>query len=111
RAHRMARTRRLFHRKGLTESPTVKSITSNQSPWKLRAEGLDRPLYAKEWATVLYHIIKHRGFQSNRKSEAAEDEKTGQMLSGVHDNQALLQEQGWRSIGEMVYRDPTFAVT
>lgn len=111
RAHRLERARRLFHRQGLIKSAEPAGITSGQSPWALRAEGLDRKLEAHEWAATLYHIIKHRGFQSNRKSEVAEDEKAGQMLSGVSANQALLQKQGWRSIGEMVHRDPVFVIS
>ncbi|MDR0769610.1 MAG: type II CRISPR RNA-guided endonuclease Cas9 [Burkholderiales bacterium] len=38
-------------------------------PWQLRAQGLGRPLEPIEWARVLYHLVKHRGFEFFRKSE------------------------------------------
>ena len=38
-------------------------------PWQLRARGLKEPLASLEWAQVLYHMVKHRGFEFFRKSE------------------------------------------
>jgi CRISPR-associated endonuclease Csn1 len=110
RAFRLLRLRRLFKRIGLLAENTTESfITPTQDTWQLRADGLDRKLSHSEWAAVLYHIVKHRGFQSNRKSEAKADEKAGQMLTGVSKNKARMQEKGWRSIGEMAAKDSTFA--
>lgn len=110
RAHRLLRLRRLFKRTGLIESNTVESFQlAGQNPWSLRAEGLDRVLSGPELAAALYHIVKHRGFQSNRKSEAKADEKAGEMLKGVKRNQTLMLEKGWRTIGEMVAKDDAFS--
>lgn len=93
RAHRLLRLCRLLKRHGLIESAVPEAFAGlKKSPWLLRAEGLDRLLARQEWAAVLYHIVKHRGFQSNRKSEAAADEKVGQMLGGVNRNRELLAE-------------------
>lgn len=109
RAHRLLRLLRLLKRLGLIEAATPEAFAlPGISPWDLRAEGLDRQLDAKEWATVLYHLVKHRGFQSNRKSEAKADEKAGQMLSGVGRNQALLKEAGYRTVGELAARHESF---
>lgn len=109
RAFRLLRLRRLLKREGLLLSSAPDALETTVSPWELRAEGLHRKLAPSEWAAVLYHIIKHRGFQSNRKSEAASDEKVGQMLSGVTTNQKRMTEGGWRTVGEMAARDPAFA--
>jgi len=69
RVHRLVRLARLMKRHGLIDAATPESFAlSDTSPWTLRAEGLDRLLEPKEWASVLYHLVKHRGFQSNRKS-------------------------------------------
>ncbi len=109
RAHRLVRLARLMKRHGLIEAATPESFAlSDASPWGLRAAGLDRLLEPKEWASVLYHLVKHRGFQSNRKSEAKADEKAGQMLSGVSRNQALLKETGYRTMGELAANHETF---
>jgi CRISPR-associated endonuclease Csn1 len=40
----------------------------DESPWALRAAGLKHPLNKEEWARVLLHIAKRRGFQSSRKN-------------------------------------------
>ena len=110
RAHRLLRLARLMKREGMIgrASPGAFAVPDT-SPWALRAEGLERRLTPEEWAAVLYHLIKHRGFQSTRKSEAKEDEKAGQMLSGVSANQQRMKDGGWRSVGEMAARDPAFA--
>jgi CRISPR-associated endonuclease Csn1 len=109
RAFRLLRLRRLLKREGLLLSSAPDAPETIVSPWELRAEGLHRKLTPSEWAAVLYHIIKHRGFQSNRISEAASDEKAGQMLTGVTTNQKRMTEGGWRTVGEMAARDPAFA--
>ncbi|MDR9498163.1 MAG: type II CRISPR RNA-guided endonuclease Cas9 [Hydrogenovibrio sp.] len=110
RAFRLTRLRRLFHRFGLVDSPKVEAINlAGTSPWVLRAKALDKKLRPEELAFALYHLVKHRGFQSNRKSEVKEDEKAGQMLSGVSRNQALMQERDYQTIGEMVAKDEAFA--
>lgn len=110
RAFRLLRLRRLLKREGLVASQDVQILKTALSPWVLRAEGLERQLTATEWAGVLYHLVKHRGFQSNRKSEAKADEKAGQMLSGVTANQKRMADAGWRTVGELAARDPAFAV-
>ncbi len=109
RAQRMLRLCRLFKQHGLTTQAEPSAFATALSPWELRAQGLDRCLAEKEWAVVLYHIVKHRGFQSNRKSEAKSDEKAGQMLSGVSHNQQLLNTSGYRTMGELAARHEDFS--
>ena len=94
RAWRLLRLRRLFKREGLVAGHDPQAFVRADSPWLLRAEGLDRLLQEREWASVVYHLLKHRGFQSNRKSEVAVDEKVGQMLSGISANRQLMEEGG-----------------
>ncbi|MHB8571114.1 MAG: type II CRISPR RNA-guided endonuclease Cas9, partial [Metallibacterium sp.] len=64
RAFRLLRLRRLIKREGLIASQDVQTLKTALSPWALRAEGLEHQLSAAEWAAVLYHLVKHRGFQS-----------------------------------------------
>jgi len=110
RAHRLLRLARLMKRVGLIADTRPEGFAiPGTSPWLLRAEGLDRLLAPKEWACVLYHLVKHRGFQSNRKSEAKADEKVGQMLSGVVLNQTLLKETSYRTVGELAARHEAFS--
>ncbi len=109
RAFRLTRLRRALHRANLIETPDIESLSIiSVSPWDLRAKALSQKLAPRELAAALYHIVKHRGFQSNRKSEAKEDEKAGQMLSGVAKNKALLEQKNYQTIGEMVAKDEVF---
>lgn len=111
RVQRLLKLRRLFKRVGLLKQQNeIFDRLVLVSPWQLRSDGLDRKLTALEWANVLYHLVKHRGFQSNRKSELKndEDKKTGEMLGGIAENQALLAH--YRTVGEMVWKDERFAL-
>lgn len=111
RAFRLLRLRRLFKRIGLLPGfETSAFALPETSPWQLRADGLDRQLLPTEWAASLYHIVKHRGFQSNRKSEAKADEKAGQMLSGVSHNRQMLETSGYRTIGELAAKHDAFTI-
>ncbi len=89
RAHRLLRLRRLFKRCAISDDTNPQSFMGTASPWQLRAEGLDRRLSRQEWAAALYHIVKHRGFQSNRKAELKHDVSAGLMLSGVKSNKKI----------------------
>lgn len=109
RSHRLLRLRRMFKRSGLLLGNSPDLLATAYSPWQLRAEGLDRLLGNSEWAAVLHHLVKHRGFQSTRKSELREDEKVGQMLTGVNLNRQRMQDSGCRTIGEMAWRHPDFS--
>lgn len=109
RAFRLLRLRRLLKREGLlsTNDPMA-LIYTPATPWALRAKSLDEKLTGQELAVVIYHMVKHRGFMSNRKSELKSDEKAGQMLSGVKANQALMTEKNYRTVGEMAAKDAAY---
>ncbi|MFV0338440.1 MAG: type II CRISPR RNA-guided endonuclease Cas9, partial [Chthoniobacterales bacterium] len=78
-----------------------------EGPWFWRVKALDEKLTPLELAAVLLHLAKHRGFRSNRKSEAA-DKEGGKVLSAVRENKARMEEKGYRSVGEMFLKDPEF---
>lgn len=77
-------------------------------PWVWRVEALDQKLDAEAFAAVLLHLAKHRGFKSNRKSMATEED-AGKVLTALRDNRNLMAAQGYRTIGEMFLKDPAFA--
>lgn len=76
------------------------------SAWKLRVEGLDRLLTPQEWARVIYHLCKHRGFHWVSKAEErqAEDEKSdnGKVKKALANTKALMTAKGYRTAAEMV---------
>ena len=113
RGHRLLRARRLFRREGLLATSQIEELnhtpTLGSSPWQLRFEGLDRKLSPAEWAIALYHLIKYRGFHSNRKSEMKDDEEAGAMLAGTSGNHTLLDAGGYRTPAELVGNHEKFS--
>ena len=79
----------------------------NDGPWLWRVQGLDEKLAPLAWAATLLHIAKHRGFKSNRKS-ASSDDDGGKVLKALKENQQRMEENGYRTIGEMMLKDPEF---
>ncbi|MBN8475726.1 type II CRISPR RNA-guided endonuclease Cas9 [Sulfuritalea sp.] len=69
---RLRQLLRLFCDTGIIDRPDPKLLMTppgEDDPWQLRAKGLKGPLEPIEWACVLYHLVKHRGFEFFRKSE------------------------------------------
>jgi CRISPR-associated endonuclease Csn1 len=109
RRQRMNQIRRLFHEAGLLLTAATDALSLNSlNPWRLRAEGLERPLTGPELAVVLGHIARHRGFKSNAKRDAATNaaDETSKMKKAI----AVTQERllGFRTVGQMFDADPAF---
>lgn len=79
----------------------------NKDVWELRAIALDRLLDRKEWARVLTSIAKRRGYKSNRKTDE-QDKEVGKLSKGTIENKKILEEKGYRTIGEMFCKDKKF---
>lgn len=110
RRHRQERIKWLFEQEGLIsiekfmkryESPNLPDV------YELRYEGLERKLSNEEFAQVLLHISKHRGFRSTRKAELKEGDN-GKVLKATEENRKRMQECGYRTVGEMIYKDQAF---
>jgi len=75
------------------------------SAWQLRVAGLDRLLEPTQWARVIYHLCKHRGFHWMSKAEEAKsesDSEGGRVKKGLQGTGRLMQEKGYRTAAEMV---------
>ena len=106
RAHRLLRARRLLKHEGVLkpedfdENGFIKLLPN--TPWQLRATALDRRLAPLEWAAVLLHLVKHRGYLSQRKNEEqTADKELGALLKGVADNTHALQAGDFRTPAEL----------
>ncbi|MDZ7584792.1 MAG: type II CRISPR RNA-guided endonuclease Cas9 [Thiobacillus sp.] len=109
RAWRQTKVARLLKREGLI---TDAQLFHDQrpapiSPWQLRVEGLDRLLAPEEWARVIYHLCKHRGFHWISRAEekkAGEDAKGegGKVKQGLAATTNKMREKGYRTAAEMV---------
>ena len=71
RAWRLKKLARELKRHGLINSPRFfQQSPALVSPWQLRVAGLERKLDAEEWARVIYHLCKHRGFHWISRAES-----------------------------------------
>jgi len=110
RASRLTKLARLLKREGLiADVATLKQQPGKgfKSPnlWQLRVNALDRRLHPDEWARVIYHLCKHRGFHWISKAEAKaadSDKEGGKVKQGLAGTKRLMQEKGYRTAAEMV---------
>ena len=107
RAWRLTQLARLLRREGLIADAKlfVQSPTFTDSTWELRRQALDRLLTPLEWARVIYHLCKHRGFHWTSKAEEAKadsDAEGGRVKKGLKDTAARMREKVYRSAAEMV---------
>lgn len=109
RAWRQIKVARLLKREGLIADVRVLRDQNHTpiSPWQLRVDGLDRLLGSEEWARVIYHLCKHRGFHWVSRAEekkAGEDTKGegGKVKQGLADTKRRMNDKGHRTLAEMV---------
>jgi len=109
RAWRLTKLARLLQKEGLVDSASYfkQQPGFTDSAWQLRVAGLDRLLTPTEWARVIYHLCKHRGFHWVSKAEEVSAEadaksESGKVKKGLAQTQTLMQTKGYRSAAEMV---------
>lgn len=109
RAWRLKQLARLLKRNGLVTSAKhfLKQPNYTESTWALRVAGLDRLLAPEEWARVLYHLCKHRGFHWVSRAEEAKAEgdaksEGGRVKKGLASTQGLMEKKNYRSAAELV---------
>jgi CRISPR-associated endonuclease Csn1 len=109
RAWRLKKLARLLKSEGLIADTKLFKPEQpfSNSLWQLRVEGLDRLLSDEEWARVIYHLCKHRGFHWISRAEAKQTEgdsksEGGKVKQGLAGTAKLIDEKGYRSAAEMV---------
>lgn len=109
RAWRLKKLTRELKRHGLIDDQRFFQPTNPTavSPWQLRVQGLDRKLGRDEWARVIYHLCKHRGFHWVSRAEEKQAEgdakgEGGKVKQGLAGTRKLMEEKHYRSAAEMV---------
>jgi len=113
RAWRLTKLARTLKREGVINDVNLfkqspRKATPAARSWQLRVDALDRKLEAEEWARVLYHLCKHRGFHwiSKAEEKAAEnDNEGGRVKKGLAGTKKLMLEKNYRSTAEMVLKE------
>ncbi len=113
---RIERIKHLIERAGLLTLEEIGKmyLQTEMQPdvYALRTEALSRRLTNEEFVRVLIHIAQRRGYKSNRKSEETNTKSDeGKILVAVNQNEILMKEKGYRTVGEMLYLDDRFKKT
>lgn len=118
-------TRRRLRRRNLRKADLYELMGKNDLPGKeeieqavqaghlpdiyaLRVQALDGAVTELDFARILLHLMQRRGFRSNRKADDAQ--KDGKLLQAIDANTRRMEENHYRTVGEMMYRDPVFAI-
>ena len=107
--HRLERIRNLLTESGLISAAELETLFSGrlEDIYALRTRALDQRLTDAELCRVLIHLAQRRGFRSNRKTDTA-DKGTGKLLQAVSENDRRMEQMGYRTVGEMLYKDSLF---
>ncbi len=112
RKHRIERTKRLLENYNIISKKELEDIYKNYkfqfSIYELRVMALNERISNKNLARVLLNFVKRRGYKSNSKSEEIEDKETGKLLTATKENEKLMKEKEYRTIGEMYLKDDKF---
>ena len=78
----------------------IEKIDAN--PYKLRAQALERRLSAEEFARVILHIAKHRGY-GNKHAKESSDNDSGKVKKAISENAKVMSEKGYTTAGQYLY--------
>ncbi len=106
--HRKERIRELMLSSGLLSEEELARLYEGELEdiYALRTRALDEAVSRQEFARILLHISQRRGFRSNRS--AAADKENGLLLEAVSENAQRMKAGGYRTVGEMLWKDPLF---
>lgn len=74
------------------------------NPYKLRFKALNHKLEPLEFARVILHIAKHRGY-GNKHAKDLNDDESGKVKKAISQNDQKMREKGYKSVGEYLYKE------
>lgn len=101
---------RLIEQYGLSTQQELSALFAAghlEDIYALRTRALDEPVTSSEFARILLHLMQRRGFKSNRRTAGSKED--GALLRAVTQNCERMKEKHYRTVGEMLYKDPLFA--
>lgn len=112
-AHRIQRVKSLLQEMNIVSKKDMDEYYSGavEDVYFLRWAAIqDEPVYIlnnRELAQLLIYFAKHRGYKSTAVHEQ-EDEDDKKVLSAISENKKYMHEHGYRTAGEMIYKDAKF---
>lgn len=109
--HRLERIRGLIVSSGILSSEQLQQLFEGELTdiYEVRTKALDELVSREDFARILIHLAQRRGFKSNRKAVDEADAEGGKLLKAVSANRELCEQKGYRTVGEMMYRDEKFS--
>lgn len=86
----------------LFSKESIYNEKNRKDVWLLRDKALKRELTNKEFARVLTHIAKRRGYKSNRKAQENADKEGKKVLGAIEKNKELLIN--YSTIGQAIFQ-------
>lgn len=80
--------------------PKTDRVAAHLLPYRLRCLALDQSLPPFALGRALFHLAQRRGFLSNRKSAAKDNEEDGKVKAAIGELHEKMQEAGSRTLGE-----------
>ncbi len=113
-AKRMSEIKQLISDSKIMKLSEIEKLYNNgrhlEDIWDVRCKALDQLVSEEDLTRILIHIAKRRGFKSNKRVPAKEDQaKDEKGLKGaISENRKLMISNGYRTVGEMVSKDIKF---
>ncbi|PIQ91666.1 MAG: type II CRISPR RNA-guided endonuclease Cas9 [Parcubacteria group bacterium CG11_big_fil_rev_8_21_14_0_20_39_22] len=103
---RLDAVKEAFMRAGLSKDEIRKAHSQPNNPYGIRTCALDELISPQELFIAIYHIVKRRGYKSNRKekSDAKVDKERGAVLFGIQNMKISLVKEGVRTVGELFHK-------
>lgn len=101
RNHRLERARALLGY--AKENPADWRGGVQPDVYDLRVRALDENIGENNFARVLLLILKRRGYASDSKRTA--DKDAGKVKKALDENEKLMREKNYRTVGEMLYKE------
>lgn len=106
--HRLERIRHLLVAENVISQAELDTLFEGrlEDIYALRVRALDAAVSNTDFARILLHIAQRRGFKSNRRSGTSKED--GELLAAVSANRARMVEKGYRTVGELLLKDPQY---
>lgn len=112
RRHRKDRIKQLIQQNGIMTCAEMNEMFTHSrfedSVYELRVQALDRVLTKTEFVRLMIHLAQRRGYKSNSKSEETKDAENGAVKTAISENKKCMDENGYRTVGEMLLNDERF---
>jgi CRISPR-associated endonuclease Csn1 len=118
---RRERLLKITNREGWLDAGESYQLIETDHIWSIRSKAASEQITLEDFAKVLFHLNKKRGFKSNRKANTEEDSNT-EFKTAIKESDRAVKELGYTigqwvnellherdSISQRVYRDITWS--